>query len=133
MALAVIFGLKKFHQLLYGENFILVTEYKPLITLFGPTMGTPMLAASRLFQRALTLSQYNYTIEYRKRADHGNADALRCLPAGQDLKFNEEELGAGVSTVCSIRVISRQLNPINQDFWLKNPARIRSFRPSCVM
>ena len=45
-SLAVIFGLKKFHQFLYGENFILVTDHKPLITLFGPTKGTPALAAN---------------------------------------------------------------------------------------
>ena len=87
-ALAVIFGLKKFHQFLYGKNFILVTDHKPLITLFGPRKGTPALAANLLDRWALTLSQYNCTIEYRKTADHGNADSLSFLPAGQDLKFD---------------------------------------------
>ncbi|XP_012941600.2 uncharacterized protein LOC106012630 [Aplysia californica] len=36
-ALAIIFGLNKFHQFLYGRRFILVTDHKPLIALFGPT------------------------------------------------------------------------------------------------
>ena len=64
-ALAVIFGLKKFHQFLYGRKFILVTDHKPLLALFGPTTGTPAMAANRLARWALMLSQYNYSIEYQ--------------------------------------------------------------------
>ena len=32
-ALAVIYGLKKFHQFLYRRNFILITDHKPLVML----------------------------------------------------------------------------------------------------
>ena len=110
-ALAVIYGLKKFHQFLYGRNFILVTDHKPLVTLLGPTKGTPTLAANRLARWALTLSQYKYTIEYRKTADHANADALSRLPVGSDNKFDREERGADVSTVCAVEIINQQLNP----------------------
>lgn len=110
-ALAVIYGLKKFHQFLYGRNFILVTDHKPLVTLLGPTKGTPTLAANRLARWALILSQYKYQIEYRRTADHANADALSRLPAGLDNKFDREEQGADVSTVCAVRVIDKQLNP----------------------
>ena len=63
-ALAIIFALKKFHQYICERNFILVTDHKPLLALFGPTKPTPALAANRLARWALTLSQYNYTIEY---------------------------------------------------------------------
>ena len=42
-ALAIIFALKKFHQFLYGRCFILVTDHKPLVALFGPTKATPAL------------------------------------------------------------------------------------------
>ena len=40
-ALAIIFALKKFHQFLYGRSFILVTDHKPLIALFGSTQSNP--------------------------------------------------------------------------------------------
>ena len=75
-ALAIIFGLKKFHQFLYGRRFTIVTDHKPLLALFGPTKATPAMAANRLARWALILSQYNYEIEFRKIAEHGNADAL---------------------------------------------------------
>ena len=110
-ALAIIFALNKFHQFLYGRTFILVTDHQPLIALFGPTKATPALAANRLARWALMLSQYNYSIEYRKTLDHGNADALSRLPAGPDAKFDEEESDADVDTVCTIKAVSLQLNP----------------------
>ena len=110
-ALAVIFALKKFHQFLYGRNFILVTDHKPLIALFGPKKGIPAMAANRLARWALMLSQYDYTIEYRKTTDHGNADALSRLPAGEDLDFDGEEEEEDISMVCTIKTISQQLNP----------------------
>ncbi|KAL5517164.1 hypothetical protein EMCRGX_G002655 [Ephydatia muelleri] len=62
-------------------------NHKPLIALFGPT---PALAANRLARWALMLSQYQYSIEYRKTSDHGNADALSRLPVGPDANFDGE-------------------------------------------
>ena len=59
-ALAIVFALKKFHQFLYGRRFILVTDHKPLLALFGPTKPTPALAGNILARWALTLSQYDY-------------------------------------------------------------------------
>ena len=76
-ALAIIFGVCKFHQYLYGKPFVLVTDHKPLTTLLGPKTSVPTLAASRMQRWALVLSTYSYTIEYRPTAQHTNA--CRCL------------------------------------------------------
>ena len=46
--LALVFGVRRFHQYLYGQNFTLVTDHKPLTTIFGPKKGIPPLAAARL-------------------------------------------------------------------------------------
>ena len=62
-------------------KFILVTNHKPLNSMFGPNTATPVLAANRLARWSLMLSQYNYTIEYRPTKQHGNADALDYQPA----------------------------------------------------
>nr|KAG5686660.1 hypothetical protein BaRGS_031370 [Batillaria attramentaria] len=112
-ALAIIYGLRKFYQYLYGRQFILVTDHKPLTALFGPKKGTPLLAANRLARWALWLNQFDYTIEYRKTADHGNADALSRLPSGDDIDFDREESGEDTDMVCAIRVLSLQVKPFD--------------------
>ncbi|XP_074661816.1 uncharacterized protein LOC141914496 [Tubulanus polymorphus] len=47
-ALSIIYGIKHFHKYLYGKKFLLVTDHKPLVTIFGSKTGVPALAALRL-------------------------------------------------------------------------------------
>ena len=108
-ALAIVFALKKFHHFIYGRKFILVTDHKPLLALFGPNKAIPALAANRLASWALMLSQYEYTVEYRKSSQHGNADSLSRNPVGPDAVFDTAESSADSDTVCSVKMISRQL------------------------
>lgn len=63
-ALAIIFAIDKFHQYLYGRQFTLRTDHKPLVSIFGPNTGIPITAASRLQRWAIKLSAYNFAIEY---------------------------------------------------------------------
>ena len=73
-ALAIIYGVKKFHKYIYGRPFVLVTDHKPLTTIFHPSKGIPPLSAARLQHWALTLSALSYTIEFKRTPDHANAD-----------------------------------------------------------
>ena len=57
-ALSIVFGIKKFHQYLYGRKFLLVADHKPLISLLGPKTGIPTLADARMQRWALLLSAY---------------------------------------------------------------------------
>jgi hypothetical protein len=113
-ALAIIFGLKKFYQFIYGRRFILVTDHRPLLAMFGPGKETPTLAANRLTRWALLLSQFDYTIEYRKTSDHGNADALSRLPTGKDTQFDGEESEEDKEMVCAIEAVSNKVRPTDQ-------------------
>ena len=91
-ALAIIFGVKKFHQYLYGRKFCLVTDHKPLLTILGPKSSVPTLSAARMQRWAELLSVYDYDIEFRRSADHANADALSRLPCGTSKVGQEPQI-----------------------------------------
>ena len=79
-ATAIYWGLKKFFQFCYGRKFILITDHKPLVTIFSPTKPLPAMTATRMFNYASFLSGFDYNIEYRRTGDHGNADFLSRFP-----------------------------------------------------
>ncbi|KFD66224.1 hypothetical protein M514_21511 [Trichuris suis] len=58
-ALAIMFGVSKFAQYLYGRCFILKTDHKPLERIFGNNRELPKLATNRLMRWALILATTN--------------------------------------------------------------------------
>ena len=79
-ALGIIFGVRRFHSYLYGRHFVLLTDHRPLTTILSNSKAIPSMVAARLQRWALILAAHNYTIKYRRAADHGNADGLSRLP-----------------------------------------------------
>ncbi|MEE4247163.1 MAG: RNase H-like domain-containing protein [Kangiellaceae bacterium] len=123
-ALSIVFGLKKFYQYLYGRRFCLVTDHRPLETMFGPNKPTPALAANRLARWALLLSQFDYIVEYRRTTDHGNADALSRLPIPRaDVHFDREEDEEDQQMVCSINDIDEKISPANHGSLARESAK----------
>ena len=78
--LACIFGLKKFHSYLFGHPFTIYTDNLPIKSLFSEKQAVPLHASGRILRWALTLSNYEYKIEFRPTHKHSNADALSRLP-----------------------------------------------------
>ena len=78
-ALAIIYGVITFNNYLYGTNFTLVTDHKPLLSIFGENKAIPQFSANRLRRWAVILAGYNYKIEYVK-SNQNNADWLSRLP-----------------------------------------------------
>lgn len=91
--LSIIYGLKKFHRYLYGREFTIVTDHKPLLGLFGPKPASTM-ASARVARWQMILTAYDYAIEYKEGKKHCNADGLSRLPmAGTDkAKWSREDL-----------------------------------------
>ena len=79
-ALAIVFGVQKFRQFLLGRHFVLLTDHKPLITLFGENRSIPLMASARIKRWALILSAYTYTVEHIPGKKNFCADYLSRAP-----------------------------------------------------
>ena len=91
--LAVIFGVSRYKQYLWGRKFTLVTDNKALTSIFGPKSSAPALATARLHRWALILAAYSYDIEHRKAEEIPMADFLSRLPYGrpEERKKDQDE------------------------------------------
>ncbi|XP_003366832.1 conserved hypothetical protein [Trichinella spiralis] len=76
----VIDGVKKFHEYLYGRQFTIVTDHKPLLGLFVPKKETPHILSTRMLCWSMLLNAYHYTMDYRPGKEIANADAPCRLP-----------------------------------------------------
>ncbi len=79
-ALAIVFGVKRFHHYLFGRTFTILSDHQPLKHLLGENRGIPAMASARIQRWALTLSAYNYRIVFKPGSLHANADLLSRLP-----------------------------------------------------
>ena len=79
-ALGEVLAVKKFHNYLYGREFTIESDHRPLSFLFSGTKAISPTASSRIIRWTLTLSAYTFTICYKSGKDLGNADALSRLP-----------------------------------------------------
>ena len=79
-ALAIVFGVTKFHVYLYGHSFTIHSDHKPLQYLFNPSKAISAMASARIQLWALLLSSYQYTVSYKPGSQMANADVLSRLP-----------------------------------------------------
>ncbi|XP_058817568.1 uncharacterized protein K02A2.6-like [Topomyia yanbarensis] len=79
-AYAIIFGVKKFFQFLYGRKFVLVTDNQAVTKIFAEHKGLPVMSALRMQHYATYLQSFDYEIRFRKSAEHANVDALSRIP-----------------------------------------------------
>ena len=115
-ALSLVFGIKKFHQYIYGREFQLLTDHKPLVTILGPKAGIPSLAAARLQRWALLLSSYQYQIQYKATQKHHNADGLSRLPAKTDQPSDSESMPTifNIHQIAALPVTSKQISAVTR-------------------
>lgn len=78
-ALGLVYAVTKFHRMIYGRRFILQTDHKPLLAIFGSKRGIPLYTANRLQRWALTMLLYDFRIEHISTDNFGHADILSRL------------------------------------------------------
>lgn len=88
-ALAIFFSVIKLYQYLIGAKFIIETDHKPLLAMFGHDKGLPLMADARMQRWALILSGFDYQIRYVK-GELNNADALSRMPQFETSEEGEE-------------------------------------------
>jgi hypothetical protein len=100
--LALVFAVKKFHQYLFGNRFVMYTDHKPLLGLFAENCSLPARAAARVLRWAILLSAYDYVLKYREGTRNGNADGLSRLP----LDMRTGEASQKVVSVALMELVS---------------------------
>ncbi|XP_065079965.1 uncharacterized protein K02A2.6-like, partial [Ochlerotatus camptorhynchus] len=102
--LAIVFAVTRFHRMLFGRKFILETDHKPLLAIFGSKKGIATYTANRLQRWALTLLLYDFDIRYISTESFGHADVLSRL-INQHIRPDEEIVIANFEMENSIRSI----------------------------
>ncbi|XP_039450654.1 uncharacterized protein K02A2.6-like [Culex pipiens pallens] len=103
-ALALVYAVTKFHRMIYGRNFLLQTDHKPLLSIFGSKQGIPAYTANRLQRWALTMLLYDFHIEHIATDHFGHADILSRL-INAHVKPDEDFVIASIElerSICSI-------------------------------
>ena len=116
-ALAIVFGVKKFHAYLYGRDFTLISDHKPLLGLLHETKAIPALASGRIQRWALLLAGYSYRMQHRSGSSLLCADALSRLPLPErpcaaptpaEVVLMMEQLDEGPVTSAQVRAWTRR-------------------------
>ena len=74
--LAIVFGIQKFHNFLYGQEFILETDHQPL-----KYLNQTEFQNGRVMRWALALQPYRFTVQYNRGSQNVGADFLSRHPS----------------------------------------------------
>ena len=110
VGLAIAYAVRKFCMVIIFTKF---SDHQPLKYLFSESRQVPAMASSRIQRWALTLSTYEYSIQYRPGTTIANADALSRLPLEDqpadkdipmpgDVNFLVQQLSVSIVTASQI-------------------------------
>ncbi|KAG6465261.1 hypothetical protein O3G_MSEX015031 [Manduca sexta] len=101
--LAIIFGVTKFHDYIYGRKFTLVTDCKPLACIFNENKGVPLMTASRLQRWVVILGAYNYQVKCITSKHNCVADCLSRLPVPEKEEYTRIDSYINfVQNICTV-------------------------------
>lgn len=79
-ALAIMFGLRKFHRFIWGLPVTILTDHKSLLGLMQQGKDMLETLSPGMLRWTLILGSYNYMLNYRPGKWNANADACSRLP-----------------------------------------------------
>lgn len=94
--------------MIWGRKFVLETDHKPLLAIFGSKKGIPVHSSSRLQRWAIALMSYEFTVEHKKSENFGHADVLSRLIAKHQSPLQ-------TIVISAIRVFENEVNRILVD------------------
>lgn len=116
--LAIVFGCERFHTLLYGKCFNVITDHQPLITICNKAIQS---APARLQRMLLRTQCYNLNIHYRPGPQMILADALSRLPntdnnesVDLDTRVDVIEIDLNTRDICNIAMVNFSVNMQNR-------------------
>ncbi|KIH64216.1 reverse transcriptase [Ancylostoma duodenale] len=87
----------------YGiGKFLLLTDHKPLLAVFGDKKGVPVYSANRLMRWATILLGYDFDIEYVNTTKFGQADGLSRLMRKHQVENEDIVIAAVENDVCAL-------------------------------
>ncbi|KII68776.1 Retrovirus-related Pol polyprotein [Thelohanellus kitauei] len=101
-ALAIVYGLHKFNQYLFGRKFIIRTDHKPLEQIFSTKRPLSSIAISRLQRWALLLGEHQYKVIYKSGPSNVLADTLSRMPSNKSI--SKEEVIEGIENINILRI-----------------------------
>ena len=78
-ALAVVFGVHKCHNYIFGKQFRITCDHKPLLMLLNEAKAIPTMVSGRIQGWAILLSAYEYKFKFKPGKEIANADVMSRL------------------------------------------------------
>ncbi len=90
-ALGITWAVLRLKHYLLGRSFLICTDHKPLVYLFGRNTAVPSGTSARICRCALDLMPFDYDISYVKGSDILHADAMSRLSfVGEESSKSDE-------------------------------------------
>ena len=119
-ALSIFWAIKRFHLFVYETEFKIITDHKPLVSLFNNPSYKP---SARIELWLLDLQQYRLTVEFRPGASN-TADYASRHPIGDpESRVYETEVEEDVAFVAK-NALQAVISAVKSGIWHKAPETV---------